>query len=1006
MKHRHALLTAFLLVPLALLLAPLARAGEADVAYRQWNHAGLLYILTTPEGAALPAGAVVEGFPLLVRLHRDFFAFHQAQPGGEDVRFSTGSGQRLAYQIEHWDAAAGEACVWVRVPRIEGNARQAIRMHWGRADAASESDGRAVFNASNGYLSAWHLGAAVCDEVGTLASQDTGTTATPGLIGLARRFPGKQGVFGGDQIAGYPTGSDAHSSEVWFRAEKPNGTLLAWGNEQAQGKVVMRFRSPPHISMDCYFSDGNVAGASRLAMGPWTHVMHTYEQGRSRLYVNGVLDGASQGSGAPLNIRSPARLWLGGWYGNFDFVGELDEVRVSRVARSADWVRLQFENQKPLQTLVGPLVQPGAAFSVSAERLTVREGESVTLTAQAGGAQKVVWLLKDGAGERVVAVDRFAFTFHPGRITGDQSVTLRFQAVLADGERTRDIAVTVQEAIPDPVFTLAAPAAWDGRETIEIVPQVSNRNAMQATDADELTIVWSVAPLAVIQESLPGKLVLRRAQNSGNLTVTATISNGGSPVTHAANIVVTEPKHDAWVMRTPALDEKPEEGQFYARDDGHEGTLYCNGTLENAADGVFLRVYADGQPYQSVTHAPAADNTYAFAVRLKAGLVNYRVEFGTTTAGRETVLHAAGDLVCGDAYVISGQSNAEATDIGKDDPDYRSPWIRTFGSMSGNPQGLRLWGSAQHRNRDGAQLQIGYWGMELARRIVEKHQMPICILNGAVGGTRIDQHQRNAARPDDTTTIYGRLLWRAREARLTHGIRGILWHQGENDQGADGPTGGFGWETYRQFFIELAGGWKQDFPNVQHYYVFQIWPKACAMGIHGSDNRLREVQRTLPTAFSNLRVMSTLGIEPPGGCHFPAAGYAEFARLMAPLVERDHYGATFPAPITPPNLQRVCFTTDERDEVRLEFDQRVKWDDSLLSEFTLDGEPSRFVSGTGSGQTITLQLASATSAQRLTYLDSKSWSQARLLRGENGLAALTFCDVPILTRPPEQCGSK
>jgi len=34
-------------------------------------------------------------------------------------------------------------------------------------------------------------------------------------------------------------------------------------------------------------------------------------------------------------------------------------------------------------------------------------------------------------------------------------------------------------------------------------------------------------------------------------------------------------------------------------------------------------------------------------------------------------------------------------------------------------------------------------------------------------------------------------------------------------------------------------------------------------------------------------------------------------------------------------------------------------------------------------------------AQRLTYLDSSAWSQSNLLRGENGIAALTFCEVPI-----------
>ena len=88
-------------------------------------------------------------------------------------------------------------------------------------------------------------------------------------------------------------------------------------------------------------------------------------------------------------------------------------------------------------------------------------------------------------------------------------------------------------------------------------------------------------------------------------------------------------------------------------------------------------------------------------------------------------------------------------------------------------------------------MQVGYWGVELARRLVENHQVPVCIINGAVGGARIDQHQRNAADPEDMTTIYGRLLWRVRRARLTH-VRAVLWHQGENDQGADGPTGGYG----------------------------------------------------------------------------------------------------------------------------------------------------------------------------------------------------------------------
>ena len=193
-------------------------------------------------------------------------------------------------------------------------------------------------------------------------------------------------------------------------------------------------------------------------------------------------------------------------------------------------------------------------------------------------------------------------------------------------------------------------------------------------------------------------------------------------------------------------------------------------------------------------------STYALTAKLKPGLVKYRTEFGAKTADRETVLHTATNLVCGDAFLIDGQSNAEATDVGKEDPTYTSEWIRSFGTTAGDPQGARqkLWANAVCRDRQGGKAQIGYWGLELGRRLVESQQIPIFIINGAVGGTRIDQHQRNPANPEDPSTIYGRLLWRTRQARMTHGIRGILWHQGENDQGADGPTGEIGRASCRE----------------------------------------------------------------------------------------------------------------------------------------------------------------------------------------------------------------
>ncbi len=263
-------------------------AGNTRADYKDWNHSGSLYLLTTPEGANLDASVSVEDFPVLVRLHKDFFDFSQARANGEDIRFATTEGKPLAYEIDEWDPTGGTAAVWVRIPKIKGNARQELKLYWGNAEARSESNAAAVFNESNGYLSVWHMNDVVKDAVGTLPSTDIGTTAASGVIGKAWHFAGKQGIFCGDKIANYPSGAGAHSTEAWFRAEKPNATLIGWGNEGGGrgSKIRMQFRSPPHVHIDSDFADVN--GDSKLPMGEWVHVIHTYKSGgRGKIYING-----------------------------------------------------------------------------------------------------------------------------------------------------------------------------------------------------------------------------------------------------------------------------------------------------------------------------------------------------------------------------------------------------------------------------------------------------------------------------------------------------------------------------------------------------------------------------------------------------------------------------------------------------------------------------------------------------------------------------------------------
>ncbi|MEI6236286.1 MAG: DUF2341 domain-containing protein [Planctomycetota bacterium] len=995
---------------LVFLLACWAYVGMAeDAPYSSWAHSGKLFILTTPDGANLPSTMSESGFPLLVRLDKDNFDFKQAKTDGSDIRFADASGAPLAYQIDAWNALDGSASVWVRIPEIKGNAQQEIRMFWGKADAVGESNGKAVFNTVNNYLTVYHLDDPTADSTGALTSKDHGTERVPGMIGTARHFiPGK-GILCGDAIPTFPTGANPHSTEFWFKAERMGERIVCWGNGAPKAMVQIIVGKPPYLVADCYHGPANVRGKSLVPLNEWVHVFHTYDHGDSRLYVNGELDGVMTSNNAPMEFKAPVKMYMGGWQ-NYGFTGDIEEVRVSNAARSAHWIHMQYENQKPLQTLVGPLVRPGNDFSLSEKVINTAEGKNVTIALNAGGARKIYWIIKRDGHETPVAVDRFAFTLDAGRVTADETFTLLCKAVFEKETKTIDVPVTIKKGIPDPEFALKAPAVWDGRATIVVEAHVANVPAMQAKNASALTYHWTTSGMAVIKEITPSKLILKRANNSGALTITVAVSNGGKAVSQSITLAVKEPANDPWIARVPEKDEKPVDNQFFARDDKNEGTLYYNGTLEDSADSVFLKLYADDKLIRTENQNPNADKSYALSTKLTAGLIRYKIEFGTKAGGVEKVLRSVDNLICGDAYIIEGQSNAvgynyENTRLREDLTHTDSPWIRSFGG-NGEVDGEATrggWGNARVERLTPTSPDrihfISAWGMALAKKLVDEHKIPICILNGAVGGTRIDEHMpnhiRNAANPHRVRSIYARLKQRVVAAKLTHGIRGVLWHQGEADQGLDGPDNCYGCEMYWKYWEELTAAWKTDYPNIRNYYVYQIWPNACSQGGNTYSDKLRDVQRCFAHAYSNLSVMPTLHIPSGQNCHFKTDDYEKMGLLMVPLLERDSYGKKFDVPITAPDIQRAYYTSNKKDEIALAFDQPMLWDDALISQFFLDDNAPKIVAGSVAGNVITLKLAASCESKTVTYIVDRKWDRTHLLFGKNGIAALTFCDVPI-----------
>ena len=119
--------------------------------------AGLLLLTAFPASAGLAgwqyqreitiqdnSGETLHDYQVLVELSGSDFP-EEAQPDGDDIRFTDADGVNLRYWVEEFDAGSKRARIWVAVPLILANDEAMVTMWYGNPGAASESDGEAVF---------------------------------------------------------------------------------------------------------------------------------------------------------------------------------------------------------------------------------------------------------------------------------------------------------------------------------------------------------------------------------------------------------------------------------------------------------------------------------------------------------------------------------------------------------------------------------------------------------------------------------------------------------------------------------------------------------------------------------------------------------------------------------------------------------------------------------------------------------------------------------------------
>ena len=338
----------------------------------KWQFRRKIVFDTTSTGADVKEN--LNETAVLLRLHTGNFSFAAARDDGSDIRFMSGDDKLpLKSQKELYDAANEIALFWVKVPRIMAGSKQDfIWIYYGNKSAAQVQDQGGVYDVNQ--LLVYHLDEAEGkprDETayGNHPSEFSSEMGIPAVIGTGLSLNGSS-----DRIV-IPRSSSLNFStgftfSAWVRISQPqnNARLLSW-EDQNQSLIIGIDQTKVFAKSTAGGQAAETEKTADLPLQSWHHLAVTAEPSkRMTIYLDGTemnwvnLPGALPEPASDLCVGASLK-------GGDFFSGDLDEIELSKTARSAEWIRAAVRGQGPDNVLASFMEEEG--FAGSGESLTI-----------------------------------------------------------------------------------------------------------------------------------------------------------------------------------------------------------------------------------------------------------------------------------------------------------------------------------------------------------------------------------------------------------------------------------------------------------------------------------------------------------------------------------------------------------------------------------------------------------------------------------------------------------
>jgi hypothetical protein len=314
--------------------------------------------------------ANLTAFPILINQISDSDLVNHAQTSGNDILFTSSDGvTKLSHEIEKYVSSTGALVAWVKVPILSSSVDTELYMYYGNPACGSQQDAANVWDSN--FIAVWHLKESPTDSTPQFKDSKDGNhgTANNMVAGDQQACKIDGGLNFNGLNAKIPTntgtsvkGLTQYTVSAWVNTGVLDGSKHVIYEESigtsALSRVKLLISTTNRFSLDGRDLDTRsyttwVSPTTVLSTNTWYYVAGVFDSVSQVHHFNidgvdttNIVTASTIASTTPFDTPtigarpSATEFWS----------GKIDELRISKIARSTAWLTTEYNNENSPST--------------------------------------------------------------------------------------------------------------------------------------------------------------------------------------------------------------------------------------------------------------------------------------------------------------------------------------------------------------------------------------------------------------------------------------------------------------------------------------------------------------------------------------------------------------------------------------------------------------------------------------------------------------------------------